>query len=239
MGELLSEGLLGLFVDDLSVCDGLANPCYIGLDLTQIWQLVSLSREGVTDSLDSISDVIAVPEDDDVHRSLWRRKVIIIVIFLDVHVGLSFGGSEDQPSESFDVGLVDHTRNVLDVDGLGLFLHETSALAVTVVDAVSLAIHVTPHLLTKLALELRDHFTGHSENLKAVLEAGQGLLGVLKLGILLLDEALLLGDVLLDVIEEQVQGLLLVVLDSLELLKETIGINWWDHLNEIFLALVL
>ena len=92
-------------------------------------------------------------------------------------------------------------------------------------------------MLAKLSLERWDHGLSDLEHLEAVLEVLQGGLSVLHSPVLLLDKGLLLSDVLLDFLEQQVDSLSLVVLNSLELEKETLDVLWWSNADVIPFAL--
>jgi hypothetical protein len=94
------------------------------------------------------------------------------------------------------------------------------------------------HDFVELSYELGDHSVGDSVDLEAVLERIEECLGLLDLDILVLDEGLLLGHVLLNFFEEEVDGLALVLLDPGELLEEALDVLGRSDLDEVLLALV-
>lgn len=79
---------------------------------------------------------------------------------------------------------------------------------------------------------------GSFENLELILQLSKRVFVILQLLILLLNESLLVRDVLLDFIKEQVNGLLLVLFDSLELGKESLDVFRWGNSDEVSLALI-
>lgn len=89
-----------------------------------------------------------------------------------------------------------------------------------------------------MTLDLREHSVGDAHNLEAVFKVVIGSLGIVHPGILFLNKLFLLFDVLLDFFQKEVNGLLLVVLNSFELLKETIDVFWGLDVNEIAFALI-
>ena len=74
--------------------------------------------------------------------------------------------------------------------------------------------------------------------MELILQLSERTLVIFQLFVLLLNESLLVSDVLLDFVEEQVNGLLLVLFDSLELGEETLDVFWWGNSDEVSLALV-
>ena len=67
LDELVSQRLLGSVKHTSGVSNRLLNLLDLWGDFLQVWKLKSLTRETVTDFLDSVSDVLTIPEDNDVH----------------------------------------------------------------------------------------------------------------------------------------------------------------------------
>ena len=74
--------------------------------------------------------------------------------------------------------------------------------------------------------------------MELILQLSERVLVISQLFILLLDKSLLVSDVFLDFVKEQVDGLLLVLFDSLELGEETLDVFWWGNSDKVSLALV-
>ena len=90
----------------------------------------------------------------------------------------------------------------------------------------------------ELSCQFWDHVGGNFQNTLAVDQVVQGILSFFQLKILVLNKGFLLGDILLHVFEEEIVGLLLVVLVSLELLHELISALRWSNLDVVLYALV-
>jgi hypothetical protein len=196
-----------------------------------VWEVVSLTIEGVTDFLDFLSDVLAIPEDDDVDRSrhflFLRRALLIFLISMDVHIGLSFGGSENESSKSLEVSLLYYTCNVANVDSIICDQRLGIWTALLVINLVS-----------KLTLESWDHFLCYSEHLIAVPQVLERRVGILELTVLLLDESFLGCNVALDFFQKQVDGLVLLHPDLVELGLEALDVFWPVDANKMLVALV-
>ena len=89
-----------------------------------------------------------------------------------------------------------------------------------------------------LVVEVRNELGSSDEDLVCIFEVVEGRLALLQSDVLFLYELLLLGDVFLDFVEEKVDGLLLVILDLLQLIEEAIDVLRRSDLNVVFLALV-
>jgi len=116
-----SERLFGLDVDRSGSSDSFFDFLNLSWNLPNFRKFDSLTLwlESVANSLDSISDVISVPEHDDEDRSLWLLNFFILSVvgvLLNVHVGFTLGGSENQFSQSENFLLLDDASDVLDVD---------------------------------------------------------------------------------------------------------------------------
>jgi len=84
------------------------------------------------------------------------------MVLLNVHVRLTLGGPENEPSEPFDLHLVDDASNVLNVNGLLFHLiNQPSGLFVV--------LHVF-HLSVELFGDLWKHGFCYLKDLEAVLE---------------------------------------------------------------------
>lgn len=81
--ELLLQEVSGSVIHIHGVLDRVLDLLDLAWDGGNLWELVSVSGEGVTDFLDLLSNVLTVPEDDDVHGSLGLDLAIF-----DVFVGL-------------------------------------------------------------------------------------------------------------------------------------------------------
>jgi len=66
LDELISERVLSLLINISGISDRALNLFDLRVDVLQFWKVVSLSRERVTDLLNSVSDVVTIPEDNDV-----------------------------------------------------------------------------------------------------------------------------------------------------------------------------
>ena len=67
LDELISQGLLRPVEYTSGISNRLGNLLDLWGDFLQVGELKSLARETVTDFLNSFSDVLSVPEDNDVH----------------------------------------------------------------------------------------------------------------------------------------------------------------------------
>ena len=94
-------------------------------------------------------------------------------------------------------------------------------------------------LSLNLVVEVGDEFLGGYEDSVGVLEVDESLLTLIESDILFLYEFLLLGDVFLDFVQEKVDGLLLVILDLLELIQEPVNVLRRSDGNVVFLALLV
>lgn len=117
----LSKRLLGLDIDGSGSVDSVLDFFDFGWNLPDFGKINSLSLwlESIANSLDSFSDVVAVPENDDEYRSLTLLELVILSVvgvFLNVHVRFTLGGSENEFSKSGNFLLFDDTSDVLDVD---------------------------------------------------------------------------------------------------------------------------
>lgn len=244
----LSKRLFGLNEDGSSSGDGLFDFFDFSWDLPNFRKFDSLTLwlESIANSLDSVSDVLTVPENDDENRSLWLLNFVIfsvIWVLLNIHVRFTLGGSENQFSKSSDFLLFDNTSDVLNINRISIsvlvIVEEVNGIVVVAsIDAViGSSLHVA-HLLSQLALELWNHALGTFENLKLILQLGERVFVIFQLFILLLDETLLVTDVFLNFVKKQVDGLLLVVFDSFELGEETLDVFWWGNSDKVSLALV-
>jgi hypothetical protein len=84
LDELVSQRLLCPVKHTSGISNRLGNLLDLWGDFLQVRELKSLARETVTYFLNSFSDVLSIPEDNDVHRSLLGS--ISIDILLSVHV---------------------------------------------------------------------------------------------------------------------------------------------------------
>lgn len=189
--------------------------------------------------MDLLSDLLAVPEHDDIHA--FRISGLIVSLFAWLieevieHKRLSFGGSENKSLQSFNICSVDDASNFAEialVHGLSEQLLLLSSSHLAVLDVLALD-------LLEALLDVGKHLLRVPEHLQAVNKVGQRLLCFLELGALSLDEGLLLGDFLLDLFEQQVERFLLAVTDDLELVQEVVDVFGRRDLDRVFFALCL
>lgn len=173
----------------------------------------------------------AIVVSDDVDRSWLGIWVLCINELLSVHEGFTLGSSEDQLSESCTFFTLNDTSNSFDVDEVAVSLDKSLLLTSLVSNVLDIAHDVL--------VQLRDHLLSDSEHLVAVFDVHKSIFTFLQSDILILDELVLLGNFFHDLVKEQVNGLSLVVLDSVEMEDESIDIVWWSDGNDVSLALVL
>jgi len=88
-------------------------------------------------------------------------------------------------------------------------------------------------------LDFRNHLLSHIERLQLILELLELVAGRLELGILVLHELFLVGNLLVDPLHQQLLGLVLllfVLLDGVQVLGNVLG---WGHLHVVLGAGVL
>lgn len=193
----------------------------LGVDFIHLWHLVSISIEGITYSKDLISNEITIPEHyeiDCLKRTINLFVLSLVHEILGEHERLSFGHSENESLQSFDINGVNDTSNFVEVAstsscGLGKQLLILTSLNVT---------WLTTNLLESL-LNIWKHLLGSLHNLKGIHQIRQSLFSLFELSTLSLDESFLLADLTLNLFKEQVQCLLFLGADQFELLQETIN----------------
>jgi len=119
--EDFSKRLFGLNINTSGSSDSVFDFFDFGRNLSDFGKFNSLTLwlESVANSLDSVSDMTSVPENNDEDWSLWLLNFFIfgiVGVLLNIHVGFSLGCSENQFFQSSDFLLLDDTSDVLDVN---------------------------------------------------------------------------------------------------------------------------
>ena len=92
-------------------------------------------------------------------------------------------------------------------------------------------------IAVEVSLQLRQHFLGHFERLKAIFGTAQCLLSLSDLVLLINYEFLLLSNLLLNLIIEQHRSCVVLLTDIFELLEEAIDRFRRLHIEEVIAAL--
>ena len=217
-----------------SIVDALSDPVDLTIDFAHLWNLVPVSIEGVADTDDFISDELTVPEHDEIDRLDWSVDLIVQGLVDEVvgeHKGLTLRHPEDEPLQSLDIDRVDDTSDLVEVTGAGrrCLCEQLLLLA---------ALNIAADLLESL-LDVWKHLLGSLHDLEAVHQIRHCCLRLLELSTLVLDEGLLLGNLSLDLFEEEVERLLLLGTDVLELVQEAINVSGRVYLNTVLFALLM
>lgn len=261
--KILLDLTLGDVNEVVSFSKHLSDVSDLVVNLSGGWEFKSLSHEGVTNSLNFVSDLGTFLENDQIDESLLLLNLVsnlmLVVKLLDVSQGLSSGSSEDELLELFLVSSFNTSSNVGNTNNVHISTLQESLFLFLGLDHTSIVLLILDRKLTFLLIISIDqvsfgsrissvawrgvsHRWDHSlailKHLVEVFLNGCVGLQFLQVGGLVKNELLVVLHKSLDLFEHQRAGSVHLGLEEAVALVEGLNVLRSVNLDSVLFALV-